>query len=288
MAQPESPYYPPRAHWYAPLYYLSAELRRRLALDRVRLPSGVGAPQVFAGVLVPGLAVWLRGSRLWGQAALSACALLALVFVVWLGRPAGNLAFGMLLSVHSTGFTYLCEPWLDGARLRTRMVFSLAVLLVLGGLLYMPVFNLIQDRWLVPLRVQDRVVVVRKMASAGIINRGDWIAFSIPVQHGEGIYSPGWTGLGPVLAVPGDRVVFSSASFIINGVSRPLRRHMPSSGEWVVPEKHWFVWPDLDISGHGIPETEISVTILRMATISQDQFAGKPFKRWFWRRQTLS
>ena len=64
---------------------------------------------------------------------------------------------------------------------------------------------------------------------------------------------------------------------------------MPETGELIVPEKHWFVWPDFAISGHGnVAEAALSAALLPMATVSEDQFAGKPFKRWFWRRQFSS
>ena len=41
MNRVASSYYPPRARWYSPLLLLAAGLRRRLALDRIRLPTGV-------------------------------------------------------------------------------------------------------------------------------------------------------------------------------------------------------------------------------------------------------
>jgi hypothetical protein len=62
---------------------------------------------------------------------------------------------------------------------------------------------------------------------------------------------------------------------------------MPVAGAWTVPEKHWFVWPELGIGGHGMPRADLSATLLEMGTISEEQFIGKPFKRWFWRRQVL-
>jgi hypothetical protein len=208
--------------------------------------------------------------------------------VIWLGFPAGNYAFGILLSIHSTGLAYLCEPWLEGARLRSRMLFSLALMVVLGALLYMPARSLVEKHWLLPMQLNGQVVIVQKLASAGAIHRGNWIAYRILVVHGDGVYSEAGFGLGPVLATGGDRVQFRKATFEVNGVSRPSRPHMPASGEWIVPEKHWFVWPDLDITGHGIAEANISEAILRMATIPHDRFVGKPFKRWFWRRQVTS
>jgi hypothetical protein len=63
---------------------------------------------------------------------------------------------------------------------------------------------------------------------------------------------------------------------------------MPSDGEWVVPENHWLIWPNLDISGHGnVGEARISSAMMNLASVNEDQFLGKPLARWFWRKQIL-
>ena len=43
---------------------------------------------------------------------MAACALLFAIFIVWLGYPIGNYAFGLMLSIHTTGFVYYCSPYL--------------------------------------------------------------------------------------------------------------------------------------------------------------------------------
>jgi hypothetical protein len=93
-------------------------------------------------------------------------------------------------------------------------------------------------------------------------------------------------GFGPVLAVPGDRVEFSEKTFLVNGVPQPLMPHMPAGGSLVVAENRWFIWPSFSISGQG-NEARISELMMSAATVSQEQLVGKPFKRWFWRKQTL-
>jgi hypothetical protein len=56
----------------------------------------------------------------------------------------------------------------------------------------------------------------------------------------------------------------------------------------VVPEKRWLVWPDLALGGHGqVAGANLSAVLLQVGTMSEQQFVGKPFKRWFWRRQLL-
>jgi hypothetical protein len=63
---------------------------------------------------------------------------------------------------------------------------------------------------------------------------------------------------------------------------------MPKSGDVAVPEKHWFVWPELGISGYGnTPEGNITAMMQQLALVPENDFVGKPFKRWLWRRQIL-
>jgi hypothetical protein len=144
-----------------------------------------------------------------------------------------------------------------------------------------------------PLRVNDHVVVVQRNAPATSVGRGDWVAYTFSGYYfsnhgGQGASSHTSLGLGLVLATAGDRVEFSTGKFTVNGVSRPLLPHMPDSGNLIVPENHWFIWPNLAITGNlNVGEASISSVMLQMASVPETQFVGKPFKRWFWREQIL-
>ena len=291
MSKVSSSYYPPRARWYSRIFYVGLAVRHGLALDRIRIPNELTLHGLIGGFLVPGLAVSLRGPRLWGKAALLACALLFLLFIVCLGHPFGNYAFGLLLAIHASGFVYYCSPCLLDKEFWIRIVFTIAILLSLGLMIYTPLRSAIQDHWLMPLRMNGRVIVVGKFDPAHSVARGDWIAYTLAgyslSNHGyENTYGETGVGFGPVLATSGDRVEFSAKSFDVNGVSHPLLPHMPAAGTLTLPENHWFIWPSYSISGQG-NESQISSRMLRMATVSEDQFIGKPFKRWFGRKQIL-
>ena len=107
-------------------------------------------------------------------------------------------------------------------------------------------------------------------------------------HHGGAVWVRAGFGWGPVLAMAGDRVEFSTNAFTVNGISHPLLPHMPVRRDGSVPENHWFVWPEFGISGHGnVGEGAISAMMLQLAMVSENQFVGKPFKRWFWRRQII-
>jgi hypothetical protein len=250
------------------------------------VPHGVPFRQVAASLLVPGLGIYFRGPRFLGKVAMGFGALLALIFVQWLGYPAANVAFGLLLSLHVTSLVYLLEPRLAGARFSMRVLFSLIVLATLASLLYLPIRNGIQAHLFTPLRVEGRVVVVRKYFSLRALQRGDLLAYEFGESASAGFNVQGGVGLGPVLALPGDRVQFSGATFAVNGQLRPSLKRMPAKGEFLVPEKHWFVWPEVAISGHGdVPAEAVSATLLQLGTLPEDQLLGRPCQRWFWRRQ---
>jgi hypothetical protein len=286
MNRVSSSYYPPRARWYSPLLLLAGGVRRHLALDRIRLPTGVPFFQAVGSLVVPGLGFYLRGPRLWGIVAMGFAAVMAMLFIVGLGFPIGNVAFGLLLSTHVSSVIYVFEPWLAGTRFRVRLSFSFVMLFLLGALVYVPMRNLIQEEWLMPLRVKGRVVIVHRLAHPPALPRGAWIAYAIDGSRGHGLYVQDGFGLGPALALPGDRVRFTKSALEVNGVPQPRLDYMPQVGEWVVPEKHWFVWPEVAISGHGnTPADAISASLLQMGTITEERFVGRPFKRWFGRRQ---
>ena len=287
-------YYPPRARWYSPLFYLSGTIQRRLALDRLRarLPREITFGRLVASFLIPSFGFYFRGSKLWGKFALISSGLLLLAFIAGFGHGSGNLAFGLLLAVHATGFVYYCSPFLVEEDLRGRLIFTLLALLAIGLLIYLPIRNVILQHWVVPLRVGRNVIIVQRQVAPADVKRGDWVMYSYSgdqtgdAHRGGAVWIQAGFGWGPVLAMGGDRVEFSTNGFQVHGEAHPLLPYMPTSGELVVPEKHWFIWPEFDISGHGnVGEANISAAMMQVATVSQQQFIGKPFKQWLWHRQ---
>ncbi len=284
-----SPYYPRRARWYSGIFSFGGAIRHRLALDRIYLPKDITVGGLVGSFFIPGLAVYLRGPRIWGQAAMAGCALLFAIFILWMGYPAGNYAFGLMLSIHTTSLVYYCSPWLINQSFAHRIFLTIGVMLALGLFLYMP----LRTYWLLPLRVNDHAVIVEKLPFSHSIKRGDRIAYNLSGYYfsnhgGQGVSGKSGIGLGQVLATPGDSIEFLADHFTVNGVPQPLLPHMPTSGTWLVPENHWFIWPNIAISGNWNPgDANISSAMLQIADVPENQFVGKPFKRWFWRKQIL-
>ena len=290
-----SPYYPPRARWYSRLYYLLFGLRRAMHLEKIHLPATVSSFQFIFSLLIPGYAFFAKGRSLPGWTFLTAYFLAVLLFAGWLGYPAGSIGYGFMISVHASSIAFLETYWLrNECRFRFRLAMAGLTLLAVWLLVYSPLLGFAERHWIMPLRVRENVVIVRRLTSPQGIKRGDWVMYSSAgsftgdAHAGGAVWIRGGFGWGPVLGLVGDRVEFSTNSFIIAGVERPRLPHMPISGATVVPEKHWFIWPELDIAGHGnVGEAVLSATMLQLATVSHAQLIGKPFKHWFWRRQVL-
>ncbi|MGH7978015.1 MAG: hypothetical protein ACREE6_01470 [Limisphaerales bacterium] len=290
MSKTMPPYYPPRARWYAPVFRVIAAARWGIAMDRIRLPSTLTWPGLALSFLVPGLGFYLRGPRLLGRAAMAACVVLFLIFVACLGLSLGNFAFGLIISIHATSIVYYCGPELKEWTLRNRVLLTVLILISIGALYYGPLRDLIQNRFLMPLQFNGRPLVVGKFSAAQTVRRGEWIAYHISYSYDYGddawIHIHKGMGLGPVLAVAGDTVEFSAKSFSVNGARQPPLPFMPSSGSLVVSSNHWFIWPNYGVSGHGYGG-RISSIMLGLANVSERQYAGRPFKQWLWRKQTL-
>src|SRR5215469_3167143 len=125
MSKAISPYYPPRARWYAPVYRVVAATRMGMAMDRICLPSTMKWRGLILSLLVPGLGFYLRGPRLYGQLAMAACGSLFLLFIASFGQPLGNFAFGMIISIHTSGIAYYCGPELQNWTLRDRVLLTI-------------------------------------------------------------------------------------------------------------------------------------------------------------------
>jgi hypothetical protein len=261
-----SPYYPPRARWYSPVLGAFDRLHRSLALDRLNLAlgSGVNLAELVAGFLVPGLAFYFRASGIIGKAALVWAGLLVLMFFILLGEGWDTIIFGLLLSVHVSGFVFYCTPLL-GSSVWGRLAFTLGRLAAIRLLVYFPAQSFLETYGVTPLQWNGRVLIVSHIYSTKSIREGEWLAYTISGQGYEGgVYIDSGLDFAQVLAL------------------------MPETGSLVVPQKEWFVWPNLAIRERLNRESGLSEMLMRMALLREDRLIGTPLQRWFWRRQNLS
>ena len=66
-----------------------------------------------------------------------------------------------------------------------------------------------------PLRVGDRVLVVKTSASPGLVTLGDWVAYQINTSQSYRTRVDEGYGVGEVLAVAGDKISFQANSFSV-------------------------------------------------------------------------
>jgi hypothetical protein len=228
-------------------------------------------------------------------ATIASYCLFVITFFIWIGYPAGTISLAILMSIHTSSILYMNRRLTPDVELWKQIVWSLVVFALVSLLVYQPLRRQMERRWFRPLRIGERVLVVKTSAAPVLVKRGDWVAYQINANHGyRREFDEGYArvdegyGVGEVLAVAGDKISFQANSFSVNGVLRPRRAHMPASGNLAVADGSWFIWPEVAIHGHGevgADVTENAMTALAM--VPKSNFIGVVFHRWWWRKQTL-
>lgn len=286
MSKFSSPFYPPRARWYSGFYYVWLAAKNLFHFESLSLPGRMAFGQLVLSLIVPGYAFCALRRRKIGRAILLSYGGATVVFVVWLGYALANLAMGVMIALHVISIFFLIRAWDMDWSFRSRLFLALGTLLLVGLGLYLPLRRQIERHLIMPFRVGNRVVIVNTFQRPSGIQRGDWIAYKIDRCYVGNVLIAAGHVLGRVQAVAGDQVRITPEDFKVNGRAVPRLAHMPAEAEYTVPEKHWFIWPDLSISAHGVGEDNIVQAFAQNALVPETQFVGRPFQRWFWRRQS--
>jgi hypothetical protein len=293
----QSEYYPPRANWLSPVR--AGRLQLDAFLKSAVHPLGfnlvIGLRDTLLSILIPGYSIRYYGFKTIGNLVILTYLLGAAVFLVGLGYAAANYSFSIMLSLHVTSICFALRYFVPDWRLTARLAASLAILFSVSVLIYLPIRHLI-EKVARPLRTQQRVIIVTPAASPKALKRGAWVAYTMSgtqtsfnnaEAHGTVILQDGF-GLGKIVGVPGDAINFSKTNFFVNGVGFPREPQMPIDGELVVPENHWFIWPDLAMNMRGAAAGIYMEQLLKnRSLVAQTNFVGVPFKHWFFRNQTL-
>jgi len=283
----DSPYYPPRAGFFSPLWNWVGKLTHSRAVANLPTFPEVTLRGFIAALLIPGMGIYLR-KPFAGGVALVACAIYAIVFFVALGFPAGNFAFTALLSIHAVGLASYLQPIIRDSGLFYRLATMIGLVAALVCFAYLPLLHWCERDWLMPIKYHDRTVVLHVGKAPSHLQRGVWIAYRYEGwQRGE-IVSQAGVNFAPVLAVSGDEVAFSPTNMLVNGVPQPRLEGMPTYGGLTLPENTWFAWAEFAISGHGyIRSDDVSNARVEQGMIKPEQYVGAPFRWWFWRNQKL-
>jgi len=291
MDHRSSSYYPPRAGWNRSLYSAGYAVRRHLHLENLNLPKlaiEISGARILLCLLLPGFSFHDAGWKRWARIIAASWLAAGFVFLLWLGYSAANVAFGLMMSLHVSSVVHFLNRVAPGISVWRRLVLSLGVLFVVGTLVYATGLKWLQNQMFMPLQTADKVYVVNRLAPTETLRRGDWVAFHSERVGGGGIYIQEGYVLDRILAGPGDEVEFTAADFRVNRVPREKLPLMPSNERLVLPQNNWLIWPSLrTVTRNNIAEDAIARSVLQMATVRREQIIGRPFRRWFWRDQTL-
>ena len=290
MNKETSPYYPPRAGWSRHLYSAAYSARRHLHLENLHLPRlaiHVSLKRAALCLLLPGYSFYDAGWRRIGLGFALGWLVAGAVFLMWLGYTAASIAFGLMMSFHVSGVLHFLNRISPSSSVLRRLALSIAILFVVGQLIYGNGLNWFQSHLFMPLEANGKIYIVNPRVRPTVLHRGDWLAFRVERTGGGAVYIRGGFVLDRVIAEPGDTVEFGSAEFSVNGESRARLPLMPTGGLLTIPEKTWLVWPSLrTVQRNNVSDDVIASTVLQMAHVGRDQMTGKPYRRWFWRKQT--
>jgi hypothetical protein len=291
METQRSQYYPPRAGWDRHIFSAGYALRRRLHLEKLTVPNLAIETTLGRSLLclaLPGFSFCDAGWKWIGRAFAAAWIAAGGVFLVWLGHRTANMAFALMMSLHVSSVLHFLNRAAPGLSVWRRLVLSLAVLFVVGEMVYATGLHWLQDHLFMPLEVRGKICVVNRLAVLGTLHRGEWVAYHSERLGVRGVYIREGYVLDRILAGPGDVVEFNATDFRVNGIAQQKLSFMPADERLVLPEKTWLIWPSLHtVTRNNVSESAISQSVLKMATVRRDQMIGKPFRRWFWRRQSL-
>jgi hypothetical protein len=287
-ARASSSYYPPRAGRNRHFNHFGYAVRRRLHLEQLGLTLKTSPSHFALGLIMPGFSFRDAGWTTLGNATMLAWAVAALIFLIWLGYGVSTFAFGLMMSMHVSSILYLHNRSFPGMRVLKRLVFSLVLLLAVSQLVYASALKLCHNYLFVPLRVGEKVYVINRLPDAATLRRGDFVACYAEAASFDNIRIRDGYILDKVIAGPGDHLEFTRDGYAVNGVPSRSLPLMPGSGSTVLPQQTWLIWPSLEtVVNVNVNPHSVSAAILQMAMIRREQVIGKPFKRWFWRKQVV-
>lgn len=291
MPDPNQPFYPPRAPWYASVREAGYSALAATRVRKIPTPANIGIRRFLTALLVPGYAFVIHHRPKIGLALVLAWPVLFTLGLAFLGETAGNLLLGLAISLHATSIIHLISPWLRDLNAAQRILGSLVAVCGLIVFAYLPLQELTYHKLFTPIVTDQGSVIVRPTHNPAEVRRGTWIVhqttgrgFGPSIQVREGI------AFAPVLALPGDTVAFTRASVRVNGTDLPRQHDMPTEGSMVVPEGHWFVWPRLNVAVNraGVGADTLREVVLNQASVPFENLRGIPFSRWFHRQQVLT
>lgn len=289
MPEPNSPFYPPRAPWYAPAREVGHTVLATTRIRRIPTPGDIGLLQLLRGLLIPGQAFAIHQRPVIGHALTVVHLVLFVLGLAFLGQSPANVFFGLAISIHATSVLHLIAPWLRTSSVALRLASCAAAIAGVIIFVYLPLQGLTSLFLFKPIQAGEEIVVVRPTRNPAHIQRGDWVVYRSEFSNSGSVVFHSGLGLGPVYAFAGETVEFGQGFVRVAGKSLPAAPGMPTSGSVSVPENCWFIWPHLrTLRSVGISADVIQAAIANQAIVDRQNFRGRPFSHWFHRPQILA
>ncbi|MEI6715090.1 MAG: hypothetical protein WCO60_15125 [Verrucomicrobiota bacterium] len=280
--------------WKLRAYIQSHNIQNGTSISLGTFDLSIGNFISLLRALIPGLRLLDAGYYPAGRLVWWTWLSLSLIALVWIGRPLGNTAYALMISLHASSLIFLLTSQSPQQRILRRILQPLLIVLLLAQVIYPLAGYPIRHYWLLPLALNGKHILINRLDGADSIKRGDYVAYKIDERNRAGILRIGGYAFEKIIAGPSDRIVFETQTFTVNGESFPTIRGMPQRGSRVVPEGSWFIWPtesfQINRGGHdpfNIGENGfLEKLLLGLAIVPNTNIIGKPFNNWLWHPPT--
>lgn len=283
-----STFEPPRAGAMGGIWNLWYAFLRRTRLRVPRLPFRIQSHgitcQGLAVTFVPIYGWFLVRQRLWALGATSVYVAGLVTAILCLGWSSAGWAGGTMITLHGLGIAdYFYSGKLRPPPERRRARYAIVIVLV--GLVYSFVGRAALGTFVIPLQTESDVVLVNPRSRPIEPRRGEVIAYRMGSWGAGHFMLRDGTYLGRVIGLPGEMIEFGPITFSVNGESQPRRLAMPRQGKFIIPPDRMMVWP-IGLHREFDYEKEAFDFAQRATLLPDSAFVGRPYKRWFLRKQS--
>ncbi len=288
----DSPYAPPRAGRGGGLWRAWFAFRRRSRIGEIPISPAFHIVRSFfvtastlGAVLIPSFGFYLLPNPLWRRIG-PAVFWVALFFALTeYGRPLGSASFGLAAAAHGIAAA-ACSDLRSNVYLRYALRVLRRVLVALAAAIFL---TLVAHRVIAPHAILvggKEAPLLIDPSSAKIPARvGELVAYRLGGRHGRGIGVYEGTYFGRVLAVgPDHEIAFESDRVLIDGVPQKPLHGMPAQGLVRTENTQLFVWPE----GTHFRNLDRATVPPDIGLVPHSALVGRPYKRWFWHKQTTA
>lgn len=287
----DSPYSPPRAGRGAARWRLWFALLRRTRLHELAthpFAAALRAIALFGGatvgsVAIPTLGYFLLPNPLWRRIGPP---LFFVAFLVALGeftRPSGDLALGLAAAVHGVGAAACSSCYVPLPSRPLRILHRFIVALVSVLLVLLATQNALSRHVLLVDGPKGPLLFDPRAPAAAPPRDGEAVAYNLDSRNlgNAAIWGGVYTGR-VLVAAPGREIVFSDGLYRVDGSAYKALPGMPARGGFRTDADHAFIWPD---PSHFRHPGRVAVPA-DIGLVPHSALVGRPYKRWFWRKQT--